>query len=106
VANTGQLASDDVQAKTVHGAKKSSTKGKRIDERMAKKLLENPNSVWWTADHWASQLKCTKSTVHGTPTWEKIMTMRKAREAERATKHKSYKPADMRRTGEKRSAAD
>ncbi len=81
--------------------KTGKAKGKRIDERMAKKLLENPNSVHWTAEYWSEQLKCSKSTVHDTLAWEKIMTMRKERDVERTTTHQN-KRSDRRRLGGQR----
>jgi hypothetical protein len=87
-------------------AHKPDAKGKRIDERMAKILLNNALSVDWTAHYWAEQLECSRSTVVECSTWEKIMTMRKLREAEKATKQKNYRPADPRRMGRKRSDRD
>ncbi|MCI0642089.1 MAG: hypothetical protein L0Y72_09975 [Gemmataceae bacterium] len=78
-------------------------KGKLINERMAARLMENPECVWWTVEYWAKSLKCSKSTVNESPAWDKIMTMRKLREAEKATKHNNYKPIDRRRMGKKRS---
>jgi hypothetical protein len=78
-------------------------KGKRINECMAKTLIENPNSIDWTVTDWVEKLKCSKSTVQETATWERIMTTRKLREVEKATEQRHHKPTDKRRMGKKRS---
>jgi hypothetical protein len=77
-------------------------KGKHIDERMMKKLLENPASVNWTAEDWAKELQCSKSTIHAARTWETILIARKLREAENVTTQKHYIPSDKRRFGQNR----
>jgi hypothetical protein len=64
-------------------AKDKSGKGKYIDERMAKLLIDNPSTIGWTVDDWAKKLKCSKSTVHGTATWKTIMTTRKLMELDK-----------------------
>jgi hypothetical protein len=75
------------------------TKGKGIDARMLKVLLENFESHGWSATQWANHLGCASGTVKGTPTWkEKLKATRAIQKAEAATRSaKSGAPRGKRR---------
>ena len=67
---TEQQAGDSANAKP---AKSKGVKGKRIDERMAKTLFDDPKPFEWTVDISGviAKLRCSKSTVNDAPTWER-----------------------------------
>jgi hypothetical protein len=62
------------------------TKGKRIDERMLAAIRDNPQSMYWSAATWKTNLHCSKSTVIESKTWQQ--TCRPARERERLARGK------------------
>jgi hypothetical protein len=79
-------------------------KGKQINERMLKKLQEDKeNCLYLSVKDWADHLGCSKSTVHGTNTWEMILTARGLGEAEKCMRRKEHKP-DRRRFMKNRSS--
>lgn len=49
---------------------KPGKKGKRINERMLKKIQDDPDSVYWSAAKWSQALDCSKSTIAGTKAWK------------------------------------
>jgi hypothetical protein len=61
-------------------------KGKRIDERMLSGIRDNSEAVYWSAQQWADNLVCQKSTVAETKTWKTICLP--ARETKRLSQGK------------------
>src|SRR5262249_49458674 len=67
------------------GANQPVKKGKQINEKMLKKLHEDPHGVFdWSAREWAQYLGCSSSTVQETTAWKTAMKARKLKEAEDA----------------------
>src|SRR5262249_43594408 len=85
------------------GSNQPPRKGKEINEKMLKKMHEDPDGViYWSAREWAQYLDCSSSTVQGTKAWRTTMTARKLKEAEDANRRKHHQPPDRRRFGTKR----
>jgi hypothetical protein len=81
------------------------TKGKQVNERMKELLLKDGSRLEWSVEQWAGKLKCSKSTVAGTETWQKILNARALREADRLQATNSPK-TDRRRFRKKPSSDD
>jgi hypothetical protein len=55
---------------------KTKGKGKHVEERMVAVTVKNPESRDWTAEQFASHLKCSISTVCGTDCWKALRSFR------------------------------
>jgi hypothetical protein len=63
---------------------------KMINERMIATLKSNPEAMNWSAQRWADELKCSKSSVAETDTWKTTLRAMKARErAERELRRRA-----------------
>lgn len=55
-----------------------------VNARMLDMIQNNPDCRGWTARNWARCLKCSPSSVAGTPTWGALKMIREQLKAERA----------------------
>jgi hypothetical protein len=55
-----------------------SAKGKNVNARMLAMMGDRPESVHWTAEEWARELTCAKSSIVSTPTWLETLAAAKA----------------------------
>jgi hypothetical protein len=70
-------------------------KGKNIDGRMRRRLEKNKETFEWTAETWAHALKCSASTVKGTPKWRELMRAREICKADRLARRRGDgRPSD------------
>jgi len=63
---------------------KASNQGKQVDARMAQRALNDEECHGWSLGRWAKELKCSKTSVRDTPTWDKLAGVREKLKAERA----------------------
>lgn len=66
---------------------KKSPKGKpkaTVNARMLEIMSDDPEVRGWTAQQWAKKLKCGRSTVVETKTWQDLELVREKQKAERA----------------------
>ena len=82
----------EVDGKTTEPTSRETThKGKHINERMLARLHEEPTSVGWSAEKWATVMECSKSTVQDTRAWATIRTARALQKAGRLEKERQSK---------------
>lgn len=54
-----------------------------VDSRMRETLQARPEAVSWSAEQWATHLKCSKGTIGATEAWETIMKAREMAKLDR-----------------------
>ncbi len=77
---------------------KKVTKGKRVNARMLEAIVNDFEVRGWTAEQWATHLRCAASTVAETEAWRQLKTHRDTLKAERAkAKRRRPKGSDLHR---------
>jgi hypothetical protein len=80
-------------------------RGRRINERMEEMFKKDARRLDLSVEEWAKELGCSKSTVHGTQTWNLILNTRAMREVEKH-RRKDGEGVDRRRFRKKPQRAD
>jgi hypothetical protein len=75
-------------------------RGKGINQKMKEWLEKDATRIDWSLDDWADALDCSRSTVHGTETWNVILNTRAMIAAERLGR-KGCRKIDRRRIRKK-----
>ena len=70
-------------ARAIVGSAKPAA-GATANEKMAAKMISDPDSIHWTRKRWAEYCGVKEGTVQGTESWEKIMVMRLAEKLRRS----------------------